>query len=40
MPPPETTAASFFPSAEDAQENQFVLGAPVCVQVAPELVEM
>jgi hypothetical protein len=31
--PPKTVATSLLPSADEATENQFATGAPVCVQV-------
>jgi hypothetical protein len=37
-PPP--AAASLVPSADEATDTQFALGALVCVHVAPELVEV
>jgi len=39
MPPALTTATNLVPSADDATADQFVLGALVAVQVAPEFVE-
>jgi hypothetical protein len=37
IPPPETTAANFVPSAEDVIDSQFAFGADVCwIHVTPE----
>ena len=38
--PPWTAAASLVPSADEAIAAQFVMGALVCTQLAPELVEV
>jgi len=38
--PPAPAAANLLPSAEDATEAQFVMGASVAVQSIPELVEV
>jgi hypothetical protein len=38
--PPWTAAASLVPSAEDAMADQYMIGALVRVQVAPQLVEV
>ena len=40
MPPPLTTATSLPPSLDDATEDQFVLGALVATQEAPESMEV
>jgi hypothetical protein len=34
------TATNLAPSAEDATEIQYALGAPDCIHVAPEFVEV
>ena len=40
IPPRLAIAANLFPSAEDVTETQFVIGALVCVQVAPASVDV
>ena len=38
--PSNDAATNLVPSAEEATDDQLLLGAVVCVQVAPEFVEV
>ena len=40
MPPPQDPAANLLPSAEETMDVHSLVGAPVKLQVAPELVEV